>query len=248
MLASARSLRLVLISLLVVGCGGGAASSGPTAPAAPRPGGAVDLTTLVPADALVVLHADLDAVRQDPMRYARIASELSTELNLGGDSSRLRELLDRTQSAVGVVGPGAGGQEGLLLFSGLYTATDFEHALGMATSRHGSAVAPQAGADGRQIYSMGTATVAQLDQWTWAVAVGPAMRAHVTQVPLNGGPRFAHNLAEFGLRIGLPRGATQAWADQDQEVGVAMVGLVFAGENPQMVHNFVSTVRAQLGL
>lgn len=95
---------------------------------------------------------------------------------------------------------------------------------------------------------MGNATLAKLDAWTWAVAVGPNLRAHLAQVALEGGPRFGHDLIEFGPRIGLPSGATQAWANQDEQVGVDMVALVFAGENPQMVHNFVTTVMRHLGL
>lgn len=244
---------LVTLPLLIaLGCGGGgAASSGgaTTAAGPPRPGGPVDLLSLVPASPAVVLRADLNAVRQDPSRYARIASELATELGLASDAAVLRELLDRTDDAVGVFVPGADGtQEGMLVFSGRYAGGDFDRALAIAAARHGSTPAPQTGADGRQIYALGDATLAELDDWTWALAVGEPLRAHLAQVSLGGPRAFSTNLLEFGPRIGLPQGAAQAWADQDTEVGVDMVGLVFAGENPQMVHNFVATVKRHLGL
>ncbi|HMO63997.1 MAG TPA: RAMP superfamily CRISPR-associated protein [Verrucomicrobiota bacterium] len=51
-------------------------------------------------------------------------------------------------------------------------------------------------------------------------------------------------MADFGL----PAGSAQAWANQNEQVGVDMVALVFAGENPQMVHNFVATVMRHLGI
>lgn len=243
---------LAVFVLIAAGCGGGAASSSGTRVAAssgtPRPGGAVDLRTLVPSGSVVVLHADLAAVRQDPARYDRIAHELTTELGLTAEASTLRELLDRTDSAVGAFAAGSGAHEGLLLFSGRYASSDFDHALLIASSRHGSTPAPQVGSDGRDVYALGDATLARLDQWTWAVAVGPSTRAHLSQTPLVGGARFSHDLAEFGPRIGLPMGAAQAWANQDEQVGVDMVALVFAGENPQMVHNFVGTVKGHLGL
>jgi len=249
------SVVIVLCALLATACGGGGSttsSSGGTTAASsagtPRPGGGVDLLTLAPSNANVVLHADLNTVRQDPARYDRIAGELATELGLSAESATLRELLDRTDEALGVFVPGGADQEGMLVFSGRFSASDFENALAIASSRHGSTPAPQTGADGRQIYPLGDATIAMLDQWTWAVAVGATMRAHLAQMPLSGGARFANSLLEFGGRIGLPNGSAQAWANQNEEVGVDMVGLVFAGENPQMVHNFVTTVMRHLGL
>lgn len=239
---------------LALGCGGGGgATGGRTATAAaeeagPRPGGAVDLLTLAPSNANVVLHANLVAVRQDPARYERIAGELASELGLAGEAATLRGLLDRTDTALGVFGPGAGTQEGMLIFSGRFTDADFERALSIAVARHGSRPAPEAGAGGRTLYALGDATLAQLDQWTWAVAVGPGLRAHLAQVAVGGGPRFGRSLIEFGPRIGLPAGSAQAWANQNEQVGVDMVALVFAGENPQMVHNFVATVMRHLGI
>ena len=208
----------------------------------------MDLLTLVPADALVCLHADLSAVRQDPVRYEHLASELASELGLSSDAATVHELLDRTTHAVGVFAPGGEHHEGMLVFSGTYGDADFEHALALAAGRHGSTPAPEAGADGREIYALGTATMAKLDQWTWAIAVGPRLRAHLTSVALGGGSPFGQRLIEFGPRIGLPRGSAQAWANQGEQVGVDMVALVFAGENPQMIHNFVSTVQRHVGL
>ena len=245
--------RCFALSILVfsVGCGGSEGTSGDTTPdpGTPRPGGAVNLMTLAPANANVVLGADLSAVRRDPARYERIAVELATELGLAADATVLRALLDRTDHALGAFGPGAGGsQEGMLIFAGRYAESDFDHALALAAGRHGSTPAPETGADGRRIYAMGSATVAQLDQWTIAVAQGPSMRAHLSQLALSGGARFSHDLIEFGPRIGLPSGSAQAWANQDEQVGVDMVALVFAGESPQMVHNFVATVMRHLGL
>jgi hypothetical protein len=240
-----------LTILLALGCGGGGgASSGATTAAAgtPRPGGPVDLVSLVPASAVVVLHADLSSVRQDPTRYDRIAGQLASELGLASDSGVLRELLDRTDDAVGVFLPGGATREGMLVFSGRYADGDFERALSIASARHGSTPPPQGGADGRRVYELGNATLVELDDWTWAVAEGATARAHLAQVQLGGPRSFGRELLEFGPRIGLPSGSAQAWADQDSEVGVDMVGLVFAGENPQMVHNFVSTVQRHLGL
>lgn len=242
-----------LVVALASGCGGGASSTGGGATTTPaggtsRPGGGVALLTLAPSDANVVLHADLNAVRQDPARYERIAGELATELGLAAESQTLRGLLDLTDEAIGVFGPGQGRQEGMLIFSGRYGNDDFDHALAIAAARHGSTPGPETGADGRQLYALGDATLAKLDQWTWAVAVGPTMRAHLSQMALAGGARFGRPLIEFGPRIGLPNGSAQAWANQNEQVGVDMVALVFAGENPQMVHNFVSTVMRHLGL
>jgi len=197
---------------------------------------------------VTVLHADLNTVRRDPGRYARITSELASELGLSGESGVLRDLLDRTDTALGVFLPGGGTQEGMLIFSGRYSPQDFDRALGIATSRHGAQPAAQATASGGQLYALGNATMAQLDQWTWAVAVGAQARAHLAQVGLGTGGRVGRNLAEVGPRIGLPNGSAQAWADQNQQVGVDMFALVLAGENPQMVHNFVATVSRHLGL
>lgn len=246
-----RMLRAVLVVLVLVsaGCGGRTRPTTTPTPAAgtPRPGGPVDLVRMVPSNAITVLHADLNAVRQDPARYARIASELATELGLAAESAQLRALLDSTDSAVGVFMP-ATPVEGILFFEGRYAPEDFDSALGIAQARHGVEVAPQATASGGRLFPLGNATMAQLDQWTWAVAVGPTARAHLAQVALGTGPRFGRNLAEFGPRIGLPNGSAQAWADQNQPVGTAMFSLVLAGENPQMVHNFVSTVQQHLGL
>ncbi|HJL17909.1 MAG TPA: hypothetical protein RMH99_19750, partial [Sandaracinaceae bacterium LLY-WYZ-13_1] len=210
--------------------------------------GPVDLVALAPASAITVLRADLNAVRRDPARYDRIAGQLATELGLASDAATLRALLDRTDEALGVFVPGAGANEGMLVFSGRYADDDFERALAIAAARHGSTPPPQAGAGGREIYALGDATLVKLDEWTWAVAQGPTLRAHLSQVPLNGSRAFAQDLLEFGARIGLPAGSAQAWADQDTEAGVDMVGLVFAGENPQMVANFVRTVQRHLGL
>ena len=240
----------LLVSLSLAGCGGGGTTQAATTPvAAPRPGGAVNLLTLPPANANVVLRADLSAVRQDPARYAEIASQLVAELGLGGDASTVRPLLDRTDEALGVFAPGAGTeQEGMLILSGRYGGGDFEQALGVATRRHGSSPAPQATASGGQLYALGDATLVKLDDWTWAIAIGAGMRAHLAQVALSGGARFSHDLIEFGPRIALPTGGAQAWANQDSQVGVDMVALVFAGDSPQMVHNFVATVGRHLSL
>jgi hypothetical protein len=240
-----------LALLLGLGCGTGAgAAASPAAPSAgtPRPGGPVDLVALVPSSALVVLHADLNAVRRDAARYDRIAAQLATELGLASDSAALRALLDRTDEAVGVFVPGGAAREGMLVFSGRYADGDFERALGIATARHGSTPPPQTGADGRRLYALGDATLVELDPWTWALAQGATARAHLAQVSLSSPRSFGRDLLEFGPRVGLPDGSAQAWADQDSEVGVDMVGLVFAGENPQMVHHFVSTVQRHLGL
>lgn len=208
----------------------------------------MDLLALVPASAVVVLHADLNAVRQDSGRYDRIASELAQELGLASDAVVLRELLDRTDAALGVFVPGGELREGMLVFSGRYAEGDFERALAIAAARHGSTPPPDTAGDGRQLYGLGGATLAKLDAWTWALAQGASARAHLAQMQLEGPRSFGRDLLEFGPRIGLPRGSAQAWADQDSPVGVDMVGLVFAGENPQMVHNFVSTVQRHLGL
>lgn len=251
-LPSVFTLGIAFVLTFGIGCGGGGGSVGtvgPTTPAGtPRPGGAVDLRTVISSTALVVLHADLSVVRRDAAAYERIAGQLATELGLSADAATLRHLLDRTDRTVGFVTPGSAGQEGMLIFSGRYAAEDFDLALALAVARHGSAPAPQTGADGRQIYAMGDATIARLDQWTWAVAVGEGPRAHLAQVALGGGPRFGHDVIEFGRRVGLPAGSAQAWANQDEQVGIDMVALVFAGASPQMVHNFVSTVKRHLGL
>ncbi|MGE0785385.1 MAG: hypothetical protein AB7S26_06845 [Sandaracinaceae bacterium] len=243
---------LALLLSTLVACGGGTANGTGTretvSVGTPRPGGPVDLVRMVPAGAVTVLHADLGYVRRDPARYARIANELATELGLSAEAATLRALLDQTDAAVGVFRPAAGRQEGLLLFSGRYSTADFDRALAIASARHGAEVAPQATASGGRLYALGDATVAQLDQWTWGVAVGDGMRAHLAQVSLGGGSPFGQHLAEFGPRIGLPEGSAQAWADQNQQVGVDMFSLVLAGENPQMVHNFVATVMRHLGI
>ena len=248
---------LLALAVVLAGCGGPAAQGGgggttsaAAEPSAPRPGGAVDLVSLVPGDAVVVLHANMNAVRQDPARYDRIAGELATELGLSAEHATLRELLDHTDDAIGVFSPGTDGahEEGMLVFAGRYSSDDFDHALAIAVSRHGSTPGPEAASDGRRVYALGDATLARLDQWTWAVAKGPAMRAHLLSIVLGGPRAFSRNLLDFGPRIGLPQGSTQAWANQDAPVGADMVGLVFQGENPQMVHNFVATVRGHLGL
>jgi len=243
---------LSLFAVALAACGGGASEGGAgstAAAVAPRPGGPVDLLALASSSADVLLHTDLGLVRaQDPVRYARIRDELIRELALTNDPGAMAALLDRADSAVGAFSPGGADQEGVLLFSWSFSEADFQSALGLASARHGSTPAAQVGADGRQIYPMGGATLVRFDQWTWAVAQGASMRAHLTSVPLTGGARPVHDLIEFGPRIGLPAGAAQAWADQGQQVGVDMVGLVFAGENPQMVRNFVATVRRHLGI
>lgn len=238
--------------VFVVGCGA-SASSGASSTAdpvgTPRQGPPVDLLALVPGDASVVLHADMNAVRQDPARYERLASGLATELGLSAEASTLRALLDRTDEALGVFRPSANGiEEGMLLFTGRFSGQDFERALAMAAARHAGAPNDVAGSDGRRVVELGTATLVQLDTWTWAVVHGAGLRAHLASVPLRGSRAFTRNLLEFGARIGLPQGSAQAWANQDSQVGVDMVALVFQGENPQMVQNFVSTVRRHLGL
>jgi hypothetical protein len=151
---------------------------------------------------------------------------------------------------VGVFYPASAGeqQEGMLIFTGRFTDADFEQAISVASARHGSTPAVEDGAEGRRIVPLGRATLVKLDTWTWAVCEGSALRTHLAQVPLRGGRQFQRNLIEFGPRIGLPLGSAQAWASQDTQVGVDMVALVFAGENPEMVQNFVSTVRRHLGL
>lgn len=236
--------------LVLAGCGASSGSHATvTASAGPaRQGPPVDLIALVPAGAAVVLHADMNAVRQDPGRYERIAGQLATELGLAAESATLRALLDRTDEAVGVFMPGATNQEGMLLFSGRYSDQDFESALAIASARHSGAPTSQSGSDGRRVVELGAATLVQLDTWTWAVVQGPQLRAHIAGVPLRGGRAFARNLIEFGPRIGLPQGAAQAWADQNSPAGVDMVALVFQGETPQMVQSFVATVRRHLGL
>jgi hypothetical protein len=240
---------LLTVLLLALGGCGAAETSTVSGAGTPRPGPAVDLMAMVPANASVVLHADIDTVRQDPARYDRIAGQLATELGLVAESATLRALLDRTEQAVGVFAPGADGrQEGMLLFTGRYSDADFEGALAIASGRHGGPAAAQVGSDGRRVMALGNATLVQFDTWTWAVVQGPGLRAHLAQVPIGGARAFSRSLIEFGPRIGLPQGSSQAWADQNAPVGVDMVGLVFAGENPQMVQSFVGTVRRHLGL
>lgn len=234
--------------LILAGCGGTAAPSSTATAGTPRPDAAVDLLALVPANATVVLHADMNAVRRDPARYERLANGLAAQLGLSAESSTLRALLDRTDDAVGVFAPGDGPLEGMLLFAGRFSDADFERALAIASARHGGPAAPQTGSDSRRIVPLGEATLVQLDTWTWAIVQGSTLRAHVAQVALRGGRRFSRDLIEFGPRIGLPEGAAQAWADQNSPVGVDMVALVFQGENPQMIENFVGTVRRHLGL
>jgi hypothetical protein len=236
-------------ALFLAGCGGSSSEAAGSAAVAPRPGPAVDLIALVPSGASVVLHADLNAVRQDTGRYDRLASQLATELGLAADSATLRALLDRTDEAVGVFMPGgSGGEEGMLLFTGRYSDQDFESALAIASARHPGQPSNTSGSDGRRVVELGAATLVQLDTWTWAVVQGPQLRAHVAAVPLHGARTFARDLIEFGPRIGLPQGAAQAWADQNSPAGVDMVALVFQGETPQMVQSFVATVRRHLGL
>lgn len=242
----------LLVVLTVAACGGGQRAPQSEAAAArmARPGGNVDLLGLVPTDASVVLHTHLDIVRADPARYEELASGLARELGLMAESTTLHELLDHTNASVGAFVPsdGSGSQEGLLLFAGSYSEADFEHALSIAHTRHGSAPQPITMSDGRRIYALGDATLVRFDQWTWGVSRGPAMRAHLTHAPLGGPRRFRRSLAEFGRRIGLPSGSAQAWARQDTQAGTDMVALVFAGEHPQMVEHFVSTVARHLGL
>lgn len=248
-----RAISVALFSFFVcVGCGGsgGASSEGTTIAGTPRTGPPLDLLALVPSNAVVVLHADLATVRQDPAMYERLASELVGQLSEMGGSSELRALLDRSDESIGVFvpGPDGGRQEGMLIFTGRFTPEDFQQAIQVASARHGSPASPAPGPEGRQIVELGNATLIQLDTWTWAVTEGPSLRAHMSQVPLRGSRAFSQNLIEFGPRIGLPQGSAQAWASQDTEVGADMVALVFAGENPQMVQNFVGTVRRHLGL
>lgn len=250
MFASMRSRVLLPFVIALFGCGGGPASPSGSAAAAgtPRPGPAVDLLALVPADASVVLHANMTTVRQDPARYDRLASGLATQLGLAAEAGTVRALLDRTDDAVGVFVPNGAALEGMLIFSGRFSDQDFEQAVAMASARHGGAGEAQAGSDGRRVIALGNGTLVQLDTWTWAVIHGTGLRAHVAQVALRGGRAFGQSLIEFGPRIGLPSGSAQAWANQSHPVGVDMVGLVFQGENPQMVENFVGTVRRHLGL
>lgn len=252
MLATSRSLLVALVSFsCAVGCGGAPAPSSAeavTSVGAPRPGPPLDLLALVPANASVVLHADMGSVRRDPARYDRLASGLATHLGLAAESSTLRALLDRTDEAVGVFAPGPASLEGMLLFAGRFSDDDFERALGIASARHGGPASPESGPGGRRIVPLGNATLVQLDTWTWAVVEGPGLRAHIAEVALGSGRQFGRRLIEFGPRIGLPQGSAQAWANQDHPVGVDMVALVFQGENPEMVQNFVSTVRRHLGL
>ncbi len=235
--------------LLLAACGGASGSqSAATVTGSPRQGPPVDLLALVPANASVVLHADMNAVRMDSARYDRLASGLATELGLASDSATLRALLDRTDEAVGVFMPGAASEEGMLLFTGRFSDQDFESALAIASARHQGSPSTQSGGDGRRVVELGAATLVQLDTWTWAVVQGSQLRAHIASIPLRGARAFNRNLIEFGPRIGLPQGAAQAWADQNSPVGVDMVALVFQGETPQMVQNFVSTVRRHLDL
>ncbi len=249
MFATMRSPMLLALVLGMVGCGGGAPPSpAPASAGTPRPGPAVDLIALVPAEAAVVLHADMAAVRQDPVRYDRLASGLATQLGLSSEAGAVRALLDRTDDAVGVFMPNGAALEGMLVFSGRFSDADFEQAIAMGAARHGGAGAAEAGSDGRRVIALGNGTLVQLDTWTWAVVHGTALRAHLAQVALRGGRAFGQNLIEFGPRIGLPSGSAQAWANQSHPVGVDMVALVFQGENPQMVENFVGTVRRHLGL
>jgi hypothetical protein len=246
-----RPIGALLVVLAFASCGGsqrGTQSSEETV-GSPRPGPAPDLMALVPTSAVVVLHTNLTSVRQDPARYDRIASELAAHLGLSAESATLRSLLDRTEEAIGVFIPSASGQqqEGMLIFSGRFADSDFDRAVQIASSRHGSTPTPQQSGD-RVIYAFGNAALVRLDTWTWAVAEGEVLRAHLGQAQLFGSRQFNRDLIEFGPRIGLPQGSTQAWASQDTEVGADMVGLVFQGENPQMVANFVTTVRRHLGL
>ncbi len=249
-----RAMRLYssVLVVLAVGCGGAAASGagggGNTVPVA-RSGPPVDLLNLAPASAVVTLHADLDVVRSSA-RYDSMAGELATELGLTAESTVVRQLLDRTHEALGlmVTAPDGATQEGALLFSGSYAEGDFERALAIARSRHGGPGDEENGADGRRIVRLGDAAMIAYDQWTWAIVRGPTLTSHLAQASLQGPRGFRHDLIEFGPRIGLPAGSAQAWASQDTQVGADMVGLVFQGENPQMVHNFVTTVRRHLGL
>jgi hypothetical protein len=249
---------ILVLSLLVsslcclAGCGGGGQTAGAQeATGTPRTGPPLDLLGLVPGNAVVVLHTNLTTVRTDPGDYERIASELVSLLaeQMGGNAE-MRMLLDRSDEAIGVFLPESGTeqQEGMLIFTGRFSEPDFEQAIAVASARHGSRPAVQTGAEGRKIVELGNATLVQLDTWTWAVCEGPQLRAHLSSVPLRGSRQFTRDLLEFGPRIGLPQGSAQAWASQDLQVGVDMVALVFQGENPQMVQNFVSTVRRHLGL
>ena len=143
---------------------------------------------------------------------------------------------------------GSGALEGVLLFTGAYAPADFDQLVAMAESRHGSAAARTTGADGRRILPLGAASLVALDDRTWAVVQGPAMRAHLTGVALRGPRAFRRDLIPIGPRIGLPRGSTSAWADQQRPVGSAMFALVLQGANPRMMFNFVDTVRTHLRL
>ena len=238
-------------AIAITACGPSASgSTGGTTPAVggtSRPGGPPNLIGMVPGQAVVALHTDLNVARQDPARYERIASGLVSELGLHNEAATLRQLLDLTDSAVGVFVPGSPTQEGMLVFTGRFTDAHFESLLALAAARHGSTPTPNQGGSGRY-YTMGTATLAQLDTWTWAIGHGPTVQQYIAQLSLNGGGGFSQSLLEFGPRIGLPSGSAQAWASQETQVGADMVGLVFAGENPQMVHNFVVTVKRHLGL
>jgi hypothetical protein len=240
---------LALLALAFAGCGGAARTPALGPQGTPRPGPPLNLIGFAPAGASVVLHTDLSIVRGDPVRYERIASELVVELGLQAEGVAVRGLLERADRAVGVMTPGAGGlQEGMLVFTGRFTDADFDAAIAAGSARHGGPPSVATGADGRRIATFGNAALVQFDTWTWAVAHGPGLRAHLAQVPREGARAFTRPLAEFGPRIGLPLGSAQAWANQDGTVGVDMVALVFAGENPQMVGNFVSTVRRHVGL
>jgi hypothetical protein len=243
-----RFLSSVVLGLIVSACGPVAGGGGATGARVPRTAPPPDLIALAPANSIVLLHADLNAVRQSP-RYDWFAEQLAVELGLTAESPTLRALLDRTDDALGVmIAGGDGRQEGALLFSGEYASNDFDTALALAQSRHGGPGEEARGPDGRRVVMLGNATMIAFDPWTFAVVQGAQMRAHLSQVPLRGPRSFRHDLIEFGARIGLPQGSAQAWASQDTPVGADMVGLVFAGENPQMVHNFVGTVQRHLGL
>lgn len=243
------TLLLALLVTLSLSACGGATGSVTIDPSSVRTGPPVDLLGLVPSSAVVVLQANLDSTRQDPVRYERIAAQLATELGLTAEAGTLRALLDRAEHAVGVFAPSPdGGHEGMLMFTGRFADADFERAVGIATQRHGGGPVAETGAEGRRILAFGNAALVQFDTWTWAVVQGAGLRAHLARAPLHGGRAFSQNLIEFGPRIGLPQGSARAWASQQSPAGVDMVALVFAGENPEMVHNFVSTVRRHLGL
>ena len=93
-----------VLALALAGCGVGAASTSSgaatTAVGTPRTGPAVDLIALVPAEASVVLHANMNTVRQDPARYDRLATGLATQLGLSSEVGAVRALLDRTDERV----------------------------------------------------------------------------------------------------------------------------------------------------